>query len=216
MKTKNKILKTALLLFNTYEIGQVSSLMISQELNISYGNLTYHFKKKKDIVIALYEELQGKVDTLFGEIVQKVIAQQFDLYYIQDLFKLQLEYRFFYSAYTEILIQNPTIYTSEQSYFTTRQAILQGLLKQFTVVGFIHPATIPQQHNRLVHALIFFFNSWVADSNFFYKGLPEKKVLYYTNVFLSMIFPMLTEVCLQTDMGKKMLEQLKNSAINFP
>ncbi|MFV0380997.1 MAG: TetR/AcrR family transcriptional regulator [Breznakia sp.] len=51
--TKKDILFTAKTLFNTYGYNQVSLRDIADVLQISVGNLTYHFKRKEDIIESL-------------------------------------------------------------------------------------------------------------------------------------------------------------------
>lgn len=50
MKTRDRILDTARLLFNEEGVAQVSTNRIATELDISPGNLHYHFKRKEDLV----------------------------------------------------------------------------------------------------------------------------------------------------------------------
>lgn len=53
---REKILKTARELFNRHGYNEVSMRDISEELQISVGNLTYHFRKKEDLVEAVVLE----------------------------------------------------------------------------------------------------------------------------------------------------------------
>ena len=50
MKTRDRILETALHLFNAEGLAQVSTNRIAAELAMSPGNLHYHFKRKEDLV----------------------------------------------------------------------------------------------------------------------------------------------------------------------
>ena len=56
MKTRERILKTALKMFNERGIHGVGVRDIARQLEMSPGNLQYHFKKKEDLVVALIEE----------------------------------------------------------------------------------------------------------------------------------------------------------------
>ena len=53
MKTSQRILLTALTLFNRHGENGVTSVDIAMELDISPGNLYYHFKGKESMVSAL-------------------------------------------------------------------------------------------------------------------------------------------------------------------
>ena len=56
-KKKKLILEAARTLFNERGYSQVTIRMIALELNMSSGNLNYHFKKREDIFETLYFEI---------------------------------------------------------------------------------------------------------------------------------------------------------------
>jgi len=55
--TKRKILSASRALFNQLGFSNVTIRMIALQLNMSSGNLNYHFKKREDILEALYFEM---------------------------------------------------------------------------------------------------------------------------------------------------------------
>ena len=57
MRTRDRILETARNLFNDEGLAQVSTNRIATELDISPGNLHYHFKKKEVLVAWLLRRL---------------------------------------------------------------------------------------------------------------------------------------------------------------
>src|SRR4029079_14052764 len=59
---RSDILRVALRLFNERGTAEVSTNHIAAELGISVGNLYWHFKDKKEIVIALVEGVRGHSD----------------------------------------------------------------------------------------------------------------------------------------------------------
>ncbi len=63
--TKQKILIKSLELFNYNGISKTSLRTIADEVGISVGNLQYHFKKREDIIEALYFQLVKKMDAIF-------------------------------------------------------------------------------------------------------------------------------------------------------
>lgn len=64
MKTAERILLTSLSLFNQRGESNVSSVDIALELDISPGNLYYHFKGKEIIVAALFDLYAQKLNSI--------------------------------------------------------------------------------------------------------------------------------------------------------
>ena len=57
-RTAQRILDASLALFNRFGEPNVSTTLISSELNISPGNLYYHFPAKEELVNALYDRYE--------------------------------------------------------------------------------------------------------------------------------------------------------------
>jgi len=60
MKMKEKILLKAIELFNAQGIPSTSPNQIAAALNVSVGNLTYHFRTKEILVTEVYERMDGE------------------------------------------------------------------------------------------------------------------------------------------------------------
>jgi AcrR family transcriptional regulator len=66
MKTRDRILQCALSLFNQQGEPNVSTLQIANELDISPGNLYYHFHGKEPLVLELFERFQAEMAPLLN------------------------------------------------------------------------------------------------------------------------------------------------------
>ena len=60
VKTRDRILQTALALFNEEGEENVSTVDIAAVMGISPGNLYYHFKGKEAIIAGLFEGFEEK------------------------------------------------------------------------------------------------------------------------------------------------------------
>ena len=70
IKTRDLILEVALVLLNSRGESQVTSVDIAQEMNISPGNLYYHFKGKEEIVVELYAQFHARAILAVEEILE--------------------------------------------------------------------------------------------------------------------------------------------------
>jgi hypothetical protein len=63
MKTKEKIISTAIEQFNKLGYNSLNLFELANILNISRGNLTYHFKDKESLLKAIVSEMWQKIET---------------------------------------------------------------------------------------------------------------------------------------------------------
>jgi AcrR family transcriptional regulator len=108
-RTPQRILETSLALFNRFGEPHVTTADIADELNISPGNLYYHFRNKDDIIGGLYEALEADVAPLLA-LPDRRAAGVEDLWLLLHLlFERMREYRFFYRDLDEITSRNRKI-----------------------------------------------------------------------------------------------------------
>ena len=95
-KTAKRVLVTALALFNEHGENSVTSVDIAMEMDISPGNLYYHFKGKELIVDALIEWHNTEMQQLFRPAtLDKVTVEDFFYFLAIVIDKLQV-FRFLY------------------------------------------------------------------------------------------------------------------------
>lgn len=110
-RTPQRILETSLALFNRFGEPHITTADIADELNISPGNLYYHFRNKDDIIGGLYESLEGAIAPLLA-LPEGRAASVEDLWLLLHLlFERMREYRFFYRDLDEITSRNRKIAT---------------------------------------------------------------------------------------------------------
>src|SRR3990167_2717606 len=93
MKTRDKILQTALQLFNQWGVPNVTLRRIAAEMGISQGNLNYYFKKREDIIEALF----GQLMVTFEEEKAKLNTDSIDFQFVLDSTRAGMEALFRFS-----------------------------------------------------------------------------------------------------------------------
>ena len=201
MKTKDKILHQGLSLFNESGVDQVSALEISQSLGISYGNLTYHFRRKDEIVLTLYTQMQEELDASMANLVEHLFAETYYLKLVNELFEIVWKYRFIYLNINSLMNQFEFIRQAEKSYLHTRKKILNKAKILLIKEGYLHPE-VGENYQRVIQNLNIVLTAWIVDAKLFSDGSITEKITSYATLFYSIA---LTHA---TNKGHKRYQQL--------
>ncbi|HUJ73199.1 MAG TPA: TetR/AcrR family transcriptional regulator, partial [bacterium] len=96
--TRDRILAASLELFNAWGEPHVSTALIASQLNISEGNLWYHFRTKRDLVVALFGQLEERVERNLSRQPAHGGEDQLAVFtdYLRQGFRDIWDYRFLY------------------------------------------------------------------------------------------------------------------------
>ena len=104
-RTAERILGVTLELFNRFGEPNVSTTLISSELNISPGNLYYHFPAKDELVNALFTRYEDVLNELLSA-APGVHDVEDAWFFMHTLFELVWQYRFLYRDLNDLLSKN--------------------------------------------------------------------------------------------------------------
>ncbi len=107
-RTRERILELSLRLFNDFGEPNVNTTLIAEEMNISPGNLYYHFKNKDDIINSIFQQFEREADRLLTVPVDRRPNVEDAWLFLHLLFELIWKYRFFYRDLNNLLINNRT------------------------------------------------------------------------------------------------------------
>ncbi len=105
-RTRERILDASLRLFNDIGEPNVTTSAIAGEMNISPGNLYYHFRNKDDIVNALFEEFEREIDPILDSPSQRDIRVDDAWLLLHLLFEAIWRHRFVYRDLNDLLSRN--------------------------------------------------------------------------------------------------------------
>ena len=94
LKTKERILQLSLQLFNERGERSVTTNHIAAELNMSPGNLYYHFRNKSEIIKKLMEQYQGETLQMLALPDDRLLDANDKIRYFQVLSSQLWAYRF--------------------------------------------------------------------------------------------------------------------------
>ncbi len=96
VKTKQKIIKAAAELYNTYGVAPVRLQQIADLAGLSIGNLAYHFKNKEAITLAVFQNLASEVKDILKLFRQTPNLLDLDRQ-LSEWFSFQQQYAFYFS-----------------------------------------------------------------------------------------------------------------------
>jgi len=112
-RTAERILEVALELFNRFGEPNVSTTLISAEMNISPGNLYYHYPAKDELINALCDRYERALDGLLQAAADVRDIEDAWLFF-HMLFELIWQYRFLYRDLNDLLSKNRRLETHFQ------------------------------------------------------------------------------------------------------
>jgi AcrR family transcriptional regulator len=96
--TRDKILEVCRLLFNERGPAEVTTAEIAEAVGISEGNLHYHFRRKEQIVVALFDHFAAALDNAGTADDGLAASPQSHGKYLAGWFNTMWEWRMFYAA----------------------------------------------------------------------------------------------------------------------
>jgi AcrR family transcriptional regulator len=130
--TRARILEACRALFNERGPAEVTTAEIAQAVGISEGNLHYHFRRKQQIITALFAEFRAALDSMpAGEAVIGPPGTR--RRYLSHWFNLMWEWRFLHYANVYRLV--PELRTGLRDWATTMQAKVRVTLEAMRRAG---------------------------------------------------------------------------------
>lgn len=114
MKTRDRILHTSLALFNEEGEADTTTLDIANEMNISPGNLYYHFKGKDQIITELFHQYEQAISHTLTAPIERPLSSvsgsvEDNWFYLYVVMEEMYQYRFLYHNLDNILQRYPDI-----------------------------------------------------------------------------------------------------------
>ena len=105
-RTRERVLETSLRLFNEFGEPNVTTTTISDEMEISPGNLYYHFRNKDQIVNDIFAQFERELQAMLAVPAQRAVTVEDIWLYLHVLFEHIWKFRFFYRDLSDLLSRN--------------------------------------------------------------------------------------------------------------
>lgn len=134
-KTRNRILDVALRLFNEQGETNISTNHIADELEISPGNLYYHYRNKDDIIEQLFLRFEERMDQALGAPEGREVTLEDVWLQLHLVFECIWNYRFIYRDIINILSRNRSLRLRFARILKRGSSNAQGIMRGLNETG---------------------------------------------------------------------------------
>ena len=189
-KTKEKIIETAIILFNQEGTSSISTNHIAKELGISTGNLYYHFKNKEEIIRAILEKMIQEWDRVWQVPVSNWQPTLEDLKsVIRYSFQLEWKYRFFYRELIVLMKIDPILKDRHKQIQVQRMTEQKKFFQYFIEVGVIRIPKDQLQVDALLTISWILSNYWLTFLETSGEEISEEKIEEGIQLIMTVIKP---------------------------
>jgi AcrR family transcriptional regulator len=180
MKTRDRILEVSLLLFNEEGEAQLSSVDIANALEMSPGNLYYHFKGKDAIIRALFDRFEDEMRVILRGSKGGLASIEDNWVYIYILLEEIYDFRFFYRDLAGLLARYPDLGVRFRSLVAAKRQTIAQIVDDLQRLGLIE--IDPRLKAPMIEQVITTLTFWLA-GDALSKGAHDGPALIHKTVF---------------------------------
>lgn len=201
LKTRDKILEEALRQFNHQGLNSVGVRDIARSMEISPGNLSYHFPKKEDLILTLLDAYSRSNSDYYSEYTEGASTIGRFLQLFSSIFHNQYKYRGVFVGNQEI---NQMIKTRNFDYAEIekgRKEILESIFRNLEKSGQIKAND--EDVKFLVSFMTLFGRFWIQEAFLLPRNQSQKSIISH---YLGMLKHQLS--LFATSKGRKSIDSL--------
>lgn len=154
IKTRERIVQTSLELFNQLGERSVSTNHIAAHMEISPGNLYYHFPNKQAIIAELFSEYEVLVNTFLRPPKGRLASVEDKRYYLLEILDGMWRYRFLHRDLEHLLDCDPELAARYRRF--SQHCLIQAM----AIYGGFVDAGILQMDKVQIESLT--LNTWIV------------------------------------------------------
>jgi AcrR family transcriptional regulator len=192
MKTKDRIIETALYLFNEEGEPNVTTNHIADEMDISPGNLYYHYRSKDDIIWQIFLNYEKKIKQVLLQKDVNYTSMEDMWLYLHMVFEVIAEYRFLYRNLIQLMNRIDYLKRHFRHILALKSQTALTIMKQLAADDLLNTdeQTIASLADQIALTATFWLNYSIAiyDDNYD----EEKKLSHGIFHIMRMVSPFLT------------------------
>ncbi|NVK25041.1 MAG: TetR/AcrR family transcriptional regulator [Gammaproteobacteria bacterium] len=138
MKTKDRIIEASIELFNSQGERNVTTNHIASHLNISPGNLYYHFRNKEEIIRHIFTKYADHMQVSFEPVKPSQDAIKILTNYLDAVFSALYHFNFLYDNLPVIMARDPELRVQYLQIHDKMMEKIHHLIVSLQVAGVIN------------------------------------------------------------------------------
>jgi len=193
MKTKERIIHTALRLFNEEGEPNVTTNHIADEMDISPGNLYYHYRSKDDIIWQIFLNYEKKIKQVLSQQNVNYTSMEDMWLYLHMVFEIIAEYRFLYRNLIQLMNRIDFLKRHFRHILALKSQTALNIMQHLAQQGAINAdeQTIASLADQIALTTTFWLNYSIAIYDDDYD--EEKKLSHGIFHVMRMVAPFLTQ-----------------------
>lgn len=172
--SKQLIQETAVRLFNERGYDKVSLRDIAREAGVAIGSLTYHFKRKEDLLDAILADLHGGFEGAFDEGIrgEELLGHLVGLFVSNE--ENQRRYPFYFANVTQVAQCSEGVAKEARRFEEDLYAYYRRSLDALADDGILRPGYTPERLDALAFALVTMQAGWVIGAGPYANGIEPR------------------------------------------
>lgn len=195
--TRDRILQESLRLFNEEGEPEQSAVDIANVLEMSPGNLYYHFKGKDAIIRALFDAFEEEMRVILRGSRGQITSIEDNWVYIYILLEEIYDFRFFYRGLSALLDRYPDLAVRFRALIAEMRDAVQDILEGLECAGAIKmdPRLRPVVVDQIISALTFWLTKEAVSSDASDSSILIDKTVFET---ITLVVPYMGEASIET------------------
>lgn len=185
ISTKQKILAVARTLFNDYGYNSVSLRDIAKAVGISEGNLTYHFKKKENLIESLLLEAVDTFPTGTPQTLEELDA------IFEDMQQNVQKNLYFFLHYAQLSQSSPEICQKQSIRYSKLLEKLKRAFQNLNEAGLVRDEVFSGEYDNMIDTLYMSIIYWAPFMEL--KKTAHADNTEYRNYAWNSMYHLLTE-----------------------
>jgi len=190
--TRQKILDSALQLFNSKGTEQVSIRDVAKKVGISHGNLCYYFPNIENLVETPYLQLVAEQEDLFRRMTARDVSLQTLKASSTESLTLLYNYKFLMLDFVSVMRRNKKIRDHYRQLFKRRKDQFRNIFGWMIANEYMRPEMFPGHYEKVIEQMFVVGDFWMASSEILYDGKEKDRITHYAEIIDMVLFPYLT------------------------